>query len=265
VELGEVGERVARLASGLRSLNANPGDRAAILSLNSDRYLELYLATAWAGVVIVPLNIRWSHAETADALNDCRPKVLLIDKAFVSIGIALAQAIPDLKLIYADEGDVPPEAEDYEALLERSEPIPDAMRAGNDLAGIFYTGGTTGRSKSVMLSHGNLMTSALSALGEFDGGAADAAILHAAPMFHLANAGRMFAGLLGGGSNVMIPSFTPEGVMAAIQKERVTETLLVPTMIQMLVDHVRRRFVRSGFVRSGFQGCFQLEGVEAVI
>jgi long-chain acyl-CoA synthetase len=262
----EVGERVARLASGLRSLNANPGDRAAILSLNSDRYLELYLATAWAGVVIVPLNIRWSHAETADALNDCRPNVLLIDKAFVSIGIALAQAIPDLKLIYADEGDVPPEAEDYEALLERSEPIPDAMRAGNDLAGIFYTGGTTGRSKGVMLSHGNLMTSALSALGEFDGGAADAAIyLHAAPMFHLANAGRMFAGLLGGGSNVMIPSFTPEGVMAAIQKERVTETLLVPTMIQMLVDHVRRRFVRNGFVRSGFQGCFQLEGVEAVI
>jgi long-chain acyl-CoA synthetase len=234
----EVGERVARLASGLRSLNANPGDRVAILSLNSDRYLELYLATAWAGVVIVPLNIRWSHAETADALNDCRPKVLLIDNAFMSIGIALAQAIPDLELIYADEGYVPPEAEDYEALLERSEPIPDAMRAGSDLAGIFYTGGTTGRSKGVMLSHGNLMTSALSALGEFDGGAADAAIyLHAAPMFHLANAGRMFAGLLGGSSNVMIPRFTPEGVMAAVQKERVTETLLVPTMIQMLVDH----------------------------
>jgi long-chain acyl-CoA synthetase len=233
----EVGERVARLASGLHSLNADPGDRVAILSLNSDRYLELYLATAWAGVVIVPLNIRWSKAETADALTDCRPKVLLIDKAFVPIGITLAQTIPDLKLIYADEGDVPPEAEGYEALLERSEPIPDAMRTGNDLAGIFYTGGTTGRSKGVMLSHGNLMTSALSALGEFDGGAADAAILHAAPMFHLANAGRMFAGLLGGGSNVMIPSFTPEGVMAAIQKERVTETLLVPTMIQMLVDH----------------------------
>ena len=65
----EVGERVARLASGLRSLNANPGDRVAILSLNSDRYLELYLATAWAGVVIVPLNIRWNQAEDADALS----------------------------------------------------------------------------------------------------------------------------------------------------------------------------------------------------
>ena len=68
----EVGERVARLAAGLRSLGANPGDRVAILSLNSDRYLELYLATAWAGAVIVPLNIRWSPLENEDALRDCR-------------------------------------------------------------------------------------------------------------------------------------------------------------------------------------------------
>ena len=56
----EIGERVPRLAAGIRSLGANPGDRVAILSLNSDRYLELYLAAAWAGAVIVPLNIRWS-------------------------------------------------------------------------------------------------------------------------------------------------------------------------------------------------------------
>ena len=58
----EIGERVSRLAAGLRALGANPGDRVAMLSLNSDRYLELYLATAWAGAVIVPLNIRWSPA-----------------------------------------------------------------------------------------------------------------------------------------------------------------------------------------------------------
>jgi long-chain acyl-CoA synthetase len=188
----EVGERVARLASGLRSLNANPGDRVAILSLNSDRYLELYLATAWAGAVIVPLNIRWSQLENEDALRDCSANVLFVDKAFASTGAALAKTLPDLKLIYTDDGDVTNGMESYEFLLARNEPMPDAMRASSDLAGIFYTGGTTGRSKGVMLSHGNLMTSALSALGEFDGGAADAAIyLHAAPMFHLANAGRI--------------------------------------------------------------------------
>jgi long-chain acyl-CoA synthetase len=232
----EVGERVARLAAGLRSLGIHPGDRVAILSLNSDRYLELYLAIAWAGAVIVPLNIRWSPLENQDAMGDCRANVLFVDKTFASTGAALAAAFPDLKLVYGDDGDVPKGMEQYEALLARSAPVPDAMRVSGDLAGIFYTGGTTGRSKGVMLSHGNLMANALNALGEglWPG---TSTYLHAAPMFHLANGAAMYSLLLSGGSNVIIPAFTPEGMMAAVQNERVTDVLLVPTMIQMLADH----------------------------
>ena len=114
--------------------------------------------------------------------------------------------------------------------------MPDAMRDSSDLAGIFYTGGTTGRSKGVMLSHGNLMANAMNALAEglFAG---SAVYLHAAPMFHLANGAAMYSILLSGGSNVIVPGFTPEGVMAAFQNERVTDVLLVPTMIQILADH----------------------------
>jgi long-chain acyl-CoA synthetase len=232
----EVGGRVARLAAGLRGLGANPGERVAVLSLNSDRYLELYLATAWAGAVIVPLNIRWSPLENQDALQDCGAVVLLVDKAFAATGAGLATAVSGLTLVYADDGEVPAGMESYEELLARSEPIPDAMRNSADLAGIFYTGGTTGRSKGVMLSHGNLMANALNALGEglFPG---TATYLHAAPMFHLANGAAMYSLLLSGGSNVIIQSFTPEGMMAAVQTDRVTDVLLVPTMIQMLVDH----------------------------
>jgi long-chain acyl-CoA synthetase len=232
----EVGERVARLAAGLRALGADLGDRVAILSLNSDRYLELYLATAWAGAVIVPLNIRWSPLENEDALRDCRANVLAVDKAFAATGAELAKALPSLKLVYADDGDAPAGMASYETLLTRSEPIPDAMRTSSDLAGIFYTGGTTGRSKGVMLSHGNLMANALNALGEglFP---STSIYLHAAPMFHLANGAAMYSLLLSGGANVMIQAFTPEGVMAAVQNERATDVLLVPTMIQMLVDH----------------------------
>jgi len=234
----ETGERVARLAGGLRALGVAPGERAAILSLNSDRYLEVYLATAWAGAVVVPLNIRWTLAENLDALRDCRPKMLLFDKTFAEIGLALGQALPGLTLVYADDGEPPRGAQAYEALVARSEPIPDAMREGSDLAGIFYTGGTTGRSKGVMLSHANLMANAFNSLCERAGGE-DVIYLHAAPMFHLANAGAMYTLLLRGGANVMIPAFTPEGALAAIQKERVTDTVLVPTMIQLMVDHPR--------------------------
>jgi long-chain acyl-CoA synthetase len=232
----EIGERVSRLAAGLRSLGANPSDRVAILSLNSDRYLELYLATAWAGAVIVPLNIRWSPKENEDAMRDCRAQVLFVDKTFGATGASLANALPGLKLVFADDGDAPAGIESYEALLLRNQPIPDAMRTGADLAGIFYTGGTTGRSKGVMLSHGNLMADAMNAIGEglFP---SSSVYLHAAPMFHLANGAAMYSLLLNGGSNVIIQSFTPEGVMAAFQNERATDVLLVPTMIQMLVDH----------------------------
>ncbi|MCB1522242.1 MAG: long-chain fatty acid--CoA ligase [Hyphomicrobiaceae bacterium] len=232
----EIGDRVARLASGLRALGITEGDRVALLMLNSDRYLELYLATAWAGAVVVPLNIRWSPLENEDVLRDCRAKVLVVDAAFAATGDTLAKALPDLTLVFADDGDTPADMEGYEALIARSDPAPDAMRKGEDLAGIFYTGGTTGRSKGVMLSHHNLMANALNALGEgmFP---ASSVYLHAAPMFHLANGAAMYSLLLSGGSNVIIQSFSPEGVMAAIQNEQVTDVLLVPTMIQMLVDH----------------------------
>ena len=232
----ETGERVARLAAGFRALGVNAGDRIAILSLNSDRYLEVYLATGWAGGVVVPLNIRWSQLENEDAMRDCRARVLLVDKAFAPIAAALANKIDGLTLVYADDGEVPAGMQDFEALLRGSDPMPDAMRDSSDLAGIFYTGGTTGRSKGVMLSHGNLMANAMNALAEglFAG---SAVYLHAAPMFHLANGAAMYSILLSGGSNVIVPGFTPEGVMAAFQNERVTDVLLVPTMIQILADH----------------------------
>lgn len=232
----ETGARVARLAGGMAALGVAPGDRVAVLALNSDRYLELYLAAGWAGAVIVPLNIRWSALENEDALRDCRAKLLFVDKAFLAIGQALGKAIPELKLVFADDGGTPADLVGYEALAEHGAPAPDAMRQGEDLAGIFYTGGTTGRSKGVMLSHHNLMANALNALGEglWPG---SSIYLHAAPMFHLANGAAMYSILLSGGSNVIIPSFTPEGVMAAIQAGRVTDVLLVPTMIQMFVDH----------------------------
>ena len=68
----DIGERVARLAAGLQQLGTGRGDRVAVLMLNSDRYLELYLGIAWAGAVIVPTNIRWSRAEIEDSLHDCR-------------------------------------------------------------------------------------------------------------------------------------------------------------------------------------------------
>src|SRR4030081_1650328 len=117
---GEIGERVAKLAGGLQQLGIKRGERIAVLMLNSDRYLELYLGIAWAGAVIVPTNIRWSHAEIEDSLRDCRASVLVVDTAFAKMGVELAKAVP-LALIHADDDAGPAEAQNYERLIAASQ------------------------------------------------------------------------------------------------------------------------------------------------
>jgi long-chain acyl-CoA synthetase len=235
----EVGDRVARLAGALRALGVGKGDRVAVLMLNQDRYIELYLAAAWAGAVIVPLNIRWSAIENEDAVRDCRPKVLVVDAAFAGMGADISGKVGGLKLVYADDAANPIAAAgglDYETLIADASPIEDEQAGDDELAGIFYTGGTTGRSKGVMLSHRNLMSNARNMAGEglaSQGGT----YLHVAPMFHLANAAAMYLHFLAGNSHAVVRMFTPDATAQAIEKFKVTETLLVPTMIQMTVDH----------------------------
>ncbi|HUH83585.1 MAG TPA: AMP-binding protein, partial [Stellaceae bacterium] len=233
----EFGERVARLAGGLRDLGVGAGDRVAILALNSDRYLEYYVAVPWAGGVVVPLNIRWSAAENVYSLNDCGASVLLIDDAFLKLAPAILAETPAIRsVIHLGDGPPPDGMEGYEALIARSSPVPDAGRGGEDLAGIFYTGGTTGFPKGVMLPHRGLWASA-AAMIDSVGIDRDSLYLHAAPMFHLAD-GAMTMGMLGvGGSHAIIPAFNPEQVLAAAQRYRVTHLLLVPTMIHMTVTH----------------------------
>jgi long-chain acyl-CoA synthetase len=235
----ELGERVARLAGALQKLGIKRGDRVAVLMLNQDRYLELYFAVAWAGAVIVPLNIRWSALEIEDAMRDCRPVAIVTDAAFAKMSGEIAKKIAGLKLIYADDAaieNLPAGTLNYEQMLEAAEPIADTEVADDDLAGIFYTGGTTGRSKGVMLSHRNLVGNARNMLAEGLAGP-DSVYLHVAPMFHLANAAAMYLHFLAGGRHGAVRAFAPAAVAQAIEKFKVTHMLLVPTMIQMLVDH----------------------------
>src|SRR5271155_418081 len=204
----EVADRVARLTSALESLGVGKGDRVAILMLNQDRYLELYLAIAWAGAVVAPLNIRWTATENQDCLTDCRPKLLFVDAAFAKMGEAIAKALGGLAFVYADDllQTRPEDAHDYEALVAGAKPVPDVEAAETDLAGIFYTGGTTGRSKGVMLSHRNLLANARNGLAEGLAGE-NTVYLNVAPMFHLVNAAAMYIHFLAGGSQAVLRGF----------------------------------------------------------
>ena len=234
----EHGERIARFAAGLHSLGVVADDRVAMLSLNSDRYAEYLLAVPWAGGVVNPINIRWSPAEIAYSLKDSGTTVLLIDDAFAPMAPVLTAQCPELTtLVHCGDGPLPEGMVSYEALVAENEPVEDARRSGEDLAGIFYTGGTTGFPKGVMLTQANLTTSALGTVASGELLGRGAIFLHAAPMFHLADLAAWAGQVALGGTHVMVPFFEPAAVLGAVQTHKVTDVLLVPTMIQMLVDH----------------------------
>jgi long-chain acyl-CoA synthetase len=124
----------------------------------------------------------------------------------------------------------------YEALLGAAQAVPDAVRRDDDLAGVFYTGGTTGQPKGVMLSQGNLTAFSYLSLVELP--LAEATVqLTVLPMFHLAALAQVLRSFGRAGRQVVLPAFSPLGVLEAIAAERIEQTALVPTMLQMLVDH----------------------------
>ncbi|HEY7010365.1 MAG TPA: long-chain fatty acid--CoA ligase [Jatrophihabitantaceae bacterium] len=230
-------ERIARLAAGLRAFGVGTDDRLAILALNSDGYVQSLLAIAWADAVMVPVNIRWSVPEIAYSFEEADVATLLVDAAFAPMVEALKTAVPRLKnVVYVGENTVPVGMTGFEQLIADSAPIGDAHRRGDALAGIFYTGGTTGFPKGVMLSHRNIATSAMgfASVGELTPGGRT---LYAAPIFHLAALASFVAATIMGSTHVSVPQFEPLAVLSAIEKHRVTDALLVPTMIQLLVDH----------------------------
>lgn len=232
----EMLERVARLAGALQAQGMKPGDRVALLSLNSDRFIEYFYAVVWGGGAMMPMNIRWTAPECAYAINDAGAEMLIVDDTFKGQAVEIMAQAPQLKsLIYAGDADTPEGMQNYEEILAAADPVPDAGRSGDDLAGVFYTGGTTGFPKGVMLSHTNFFVGGISNAHEIN--IVEGTIyLHAAPMFHIADLVWFTALTYVAGTHVVIPMFTPEGTLAAIEKHRPTQTMLVPVMLQMVLQ-----------------------------
>lgn len=240
--------RVARLAGALREMGLAADDRVAYLGYNSDRFHEFYLASFWADLVVNPINTRWSAKEIAYSLADSGSRVLFVDEvAGDKVEAILADYSGLNHLVWVGEGAVPAGMVHYED-LQAASPIEDVRRGGDSLAGLFYTGGTTGFPKGVMLTHANLVSCAMgSAVQRFVH--PGATFLHAAPMFHLADLAAWSIMTLTGGTQVTIPSFTPAGTMAAIEKHGVTDVVLVPAMLQLMIDDPERTSHDLGSLR----------------
>ncbi|WP_374670040.1 class I adenylate-forming enzyme family protein [Ramlibacter sp.] len=213
---------VARHAAALAARGVQAGDRVALLAPNHDELVRALFACWWRGAVACPLNVRWSAPELAHALQDCGAHLLLVDESLEALA-AQASTLPRVTLgAFADEAAALP-------------PLPDTRTGGEALATILYTGGTTGRSKGVMLTHANFWTAAMTRGAELNN-APDSVSLLVAPLFHVAGLGRLVGQSIVGGACITMAQFRPPQVLAAIEEHRITDTIMVPTMLQALLD-----------------------------
>jgi acyl-CoA synthetase (AMP-forming)/AMP-acid ligase II len=239
----QIGDRVKGLARFFQAQGIQPADRISILEVNSHAFLETYYAAAGIGAILNPLNYRLAAREIAYILNDSGTDWLVAASRFADVvnGV-LAEDTPLKGVIWIGES---PEASaevpyfNYDDAVENHAGAFEPVTAGeNDVAYLYYTSGTTGQPKGVMLTHKNVCLHALGTIAELK--LMDSDVWgHIAPMFHLADAWATFAVTWVGGRHVMVGQFEPETVMAAIEQQRMTLSNMIPTMLNLMIKHPR--------------------------
>lgn len=231
----EVDERVNRLSSGLARLGVGAGDRVAILALNCHQFYEFYYAVPQVGAVVVPINFRLPPHEVKYIIDHSGSRVVAVDQALLPV-IQTIRASLDWAEHFILMGGEPCDGYlSYEELLGGAAADFEAPDVSDDeLLGLFYTSGTTGEPKGVMLSHRNMLANIANSEGVYNYLPTDI-YLHAAPMFHLADGAAVFTHTANGATQAFIPRFDPKQVLETIARERVSLIVLVPTMINFLL------------------------------
>jgi long-chain acyl-CoA synthetase len=226
--------RCAALAAGLRgALGLAPGDRVGLFMANSPEYVELVWAAWWAGLAIVPINAKLHPKEAEYILDHSGARVCFVTGDHAEAIGPLSGTVAGLERVIVAPGD------EYAGLVAAAQ-APLAEAVPDDLAWLFYTSGTTGRPKGVMLTHRNLLAMALCYTADVDVIGHGDSIVHAAPMSH--GSGIYGVPHVAHAAVQVIPEssgFEPAEICALARAWPGAAMFAAPTMVKRLVDHVR--------------------------
>lgn len=225
-------QRSASGAAALRQLGVAPGDRVGLFMSNHPDYLVWLYAVWWAGAVAVPINAKLHPREVAWIADNAQTRVLITHSEHLAPLRALAADLPAGMPLLAHDSD------EAQQLLQRPG-LALQERHATDLAWLFYTSGTTGRPKGVMLSHRNLMAMMASYHQSVDQPAPDDVMVYAAPLSH--GAGMYHFAQMPWAGRHLIPAsggFDPAELVDASKRWGQLVLFAAPTMVKRLVDHL---------------------------
>jgi long-chain acyl-CoA synthetase len=231
----ELDERVNRLANALIDMGMQAGDRIAIMSRNCPQFREVYISAIKAGLVLVPLNVRHKESEIAYVLDDCKPNAVICQNEYTGLIDSASSGAAYLQnyiCIEHAEGKML----SYEDLIDQSQPSePIVNISEDDLVLLMYTSGTTGQPKGVMTSR-RCFTSYITKDPVVYGDVSNSIHMSVMPMHGSAGLMTDFRYFAGGATTVIAESSDPSTVMRLIEQYQVTETDLVPTSINFLLN-----------------------------
>jgi long-chain acyl-CoA synthetase len=229
--------RAAAIGAALsRAYGIAPGDRVALFASNCTQYLECLYGIWWIGAVAIPVNAKLHGREAAWICSDAGAKLAFVsDDTIEALTEAKGELPSAMKLLSLD-------SQTYRAMREGEGTPQPLEREADDLAWLFYTSGTTGRPKGVMLSHGNLVAMSLCYLADVDQATSNDVSLYAAPISHGAGLYN-FPHVRIGGRHVVPESggFDPDEVLNLARQLDNVVIFAAPTMVRRLVDAARRR------------------------
>ncbi len=232
----QLDDRARCLASALEARGVKAGDRVLLLATNRVEFVETVLGVNWLSAAVVPVNFRLVPDEVAYLAENSGAAAIVVEEALSGLvaGICAKNPLPTF-LIGPSIGQAGAGAEIFEDVIAAAAPYtgegPSDLR---ELAIIAYTSGTTGRPKGAMLSYENMIAQTMTGQRYTPPAAEDDVAGIVAPMFHIAGLGGMLPALLGGVSQVIVPTgaFNPNDVLDLCEAEGITGIFLVPTMWQ---------------------------------